>query len=204
MLPPKTLEAFAEELEKLASIKVVEGPRELENLLKPGDILATKPKDDFLRKGPLRHKLLRPLLTMFQGVDHTHVGLYVGDGKVVDAGEWGGKSRVTSVPLNTYLKRYDLKVLRVKATAGEKRDAVDYAKEQVGKPFSLKKMIRLALPVSKDNKRSRESAKSMFCSELIANAYATKGFGEGRLTKHVRPVDIQRSPLTKTIAITRD
>lgn len=202
MLPPETLEAFAEELEKLASVKVVDDRKELEKLLKPGDILATKPKDEFLAKGALRHKLLRPLLTSFQGVDHTHVGLYVGDGRVVDAGEWRGKARVTSVPLSTYLNRYDLKVLRVNATSGEKKDAVGFAKEQVGKPFSLKKMIRLALPVSKNNKRAREEAESMFCSELVANAYATKGFGAGRLSKHVRPVDIQKSPLTKTVAVT--
>jgi len=201
-MTPETLEAFAEELEKLASLRVVKDHPELEKLLKPGDILATKPKDEFLKKGPLRHKLLRPLLTTFQGVDHTHVGMYVGDGRVVDAGEWRGKAKVTSVPLSTYLKRYDLKVLRVNATNSEKKDAVGFAKEQVGKPFSLKKMIRLALPVSKDNERVREEADSVFCSELVANAYGSKGFGSGRLSKHVRPVDIQKSSLTKTIAVT--
>ena len=198
VLPEAMLNAFAEELEKLAA-PIIEDRSEIEKVLKPGDILATRPKDSFL-KGKLQHRLLRPLLVAFQGTDYTHVGLYAGNGKVIDSGLWKGKARVTEVPLDTYADRYDFKVLRVKATPSEKRDAVAFAKEQLGKPFSLSKMIRLALPVSKDQGRQREDVSSLFCSELIASAYPNTLFGSGRRSSHVRPVDIQRSPLTKTVA----
>jgi uncharacterized protein YycO len=142
---------------------------------------------------------MRKLLVKAQGTEFTHTGLYIGEGKVVDPGFWKGKKHVAKIPLKDYTDRYSFRVLRVDATPKEKADAVSYAEDQVGKPFSVLKMLRAGLPSDADKPRTRLNLESVFCSELIANAYHTKNFGAKRKIQHVRPVDIQRSPLTSIV-----
>jgi uncharacterized protein YycO len=192
--------AFKEELEKIADYPVYKDLENVEKKIKPGDILVTRPRPEFM-KGKLLHKLVRPFLVGFQGTEFTHSGMHIGDGKVIDAGIWRGKPQVSTVPLKQYAKRYDFRVLRVKATPTEKKEAVEYAKDQVGKPFSMKKLLRLALPVSESRvNRERQSPDKLFCSELIANAYPSKYFAAHRNIEHVRPVDLQKSPLTRIVS----
>jgi uncharacterized protein YycO len=194
VLPYVMIEALADELQKIADVD----HKEVERVLRPGDILVTKPKN---LKG-LHHKMFRPLLKAFQGTEYTHAALYVGDGKIVDSGLWKGKAKVTKVGLKNYIDRYNVKVLRVReATKSEIKDAVDYAKGEVGKPFSTLKMLRLALPTGSTKlPRSRQELGKLFCSELVANAYPEQNFAAGKHIQHVRPVDLQKSPLTKTVA----
>ncbi len=197
-LPILTVAAFADELEKIAE-KIIEDPEQLKKMLKPGDILLTKPRK---LKG-LHHKMLRPLLKAFQGgSEYTHAALYAGDEKVIDSGLWKGKARVADIPLSTYIDRYKFKILRVNdAAKKETKDAVEYAKEQIGKPFSILKMMRLALPTgSTKEPRKRQELDKLFCSELIANAYPNQNFAAHKKIQHVRPVDLHKSPLTKTVA----
>lgn len=197
-LPITTIAAFADELEKIAD-DTIQNSEELKKVLKPGDILLTKPRK---LKG-IHHKILRPLLKAFQGgSEYTHAALYAGDDKVIDSGLWKGKAKVTAIPLSTYTDRYKFKILRVSdAAKKETRDAVDYAKEQIGKPFSILKMMRLALPTgSTTEPRKRQELDKLFCSELIANAYHRQNFAAHKKIQHVRPVDLHKSPLTKTVA----
>lgn len=188
------VEALANELEKIAEVEY----EKVEETLRPGDILVTKPK----KLNGIHHKLLRPLLKTFQGTDYTHAALYIGDGKIVDSGLWKGKAKVTKVNLKNYIDRYNIKVLRVSdATKSEIKDAVEYAKKEVGKPFGTLKMLRLALPTGKTSKpRVRQELGKLFCSELVANAYPNQNFAANKHIQHVRPVDLQKSPLTKTVA----
>jgi uncharacterized protein YycO len=202
-LPPVMLEAFANELEKIGAAKAIDDPKELEKILKPGDILYTRPKNI----DKLTHKAFYALESSIQGSPYTHVGLYVGDGKIVDAGSWrkgqgDSTMKVHEVPLSKFTDRYSFKVLRVAASSAKKRDAVAYAKKQVGKEFNLKGMFRLILPFKgqADNRDRKDAAESFFCSELVANSYNGVNIAKERHLHHVMPGDIAKSPLTKTVA----
>ena len=177
-------------------------PDELRKILKPGDILYTKPRD--IEK--LRHRMFYAIEKRVQGSPYTHVGLYAGNDKIIDAGAWRkGKEdtmKVHEIPLQKFLDRYEFKVLRVKATAAQKREAVEYAKDQVGKKFNVKGMLRLLLPFKgqAENRDRKDAAESFFCSELVANAYGSTNIAKDRHLHHVWPGDIAKSSLTKTVA----
>lgn len=201
-LPATLIAAFADEIEKIAAASI-DDPEELKKILKPGDILYTKPR----KIDKLHHKAFYAIESRIQGSKYTHVGLYAGDGKVIDAGDWrkgnANSMAVHEVPIDTFTDRYKFKVLRVKTTPGEKKDAVEYAEKQVGKPFNLKGMFRLVLPfkgkAGKERDR-KDAAESFFCSELVANAYGGLGIAKERHLHHIMPGDINKSPLTKTVA----
>lgn len=198
------LEAFANELEKIAEATAVEDPEKLERLLRPGDILYTRPK----KIDKLTHKAFYAIESRIQGSPYTHVGLYVGDGQVIDAGSWrkgnsDNSMAVHKVPLSKFTDRYSFKILRVNASPKVKQDAVAYAKKQVGKDFNFKGMLRLILPFkgSAEGERDRkDAAESFFCSELVANSYNGVNLAKEHHLKHVMPKDIYKSPLTKTVA----
>lgn len=201
VLTPTLLAAFADELEKIAQALQVEDPEKLEKLLKPGDILYTKPR----KIDKLLHKAFYAIESRFQGSPYTHVGLYVGDGQIVDAGAWRkGNSdtmKVHKVPLKKFTDRYQFKVLRVDTSKGQKDEAVDYAKDQVGKDFNMKGMLRLILPFKGEtnNRDRKDAAENFFCSELVANAYHDTNIAKDRHLHHIMPGDIARSSLTKTV-----
>jgi uncharacterized protein YycO len=202
VLPAATVSAFLDELEKIAA--AIEDPEELRKILKPGDILYTQPR----KIDKLHHRLFYAVESRFQGSPYTHVGLYAGDGRIIDAGAWrkgrDESMEVHEVPLKTFTDRYKFKVLRVNASPEQRRDAVAYAKEQVGKPFNLKGMMRLVLPMkgkAESSERDRkDAAESFFCSELVANAYHDVGIAKERHLHHIMPGDIHRSTKTKTVA----
>ncbi len=198
-----SLSSFSDELEKIAKrFPVIKDLEEMKKTLKPGDILVTHPRMEHLRKEGWRHMLLQTALVAFQGTPWTHTGLYVGDGKVVDPAEWKNQAAVHLVNLEDFSKKNHIRVLRVDATSKERTNAVEWAKQQVGKDFDKKHLIRMAFPVSKskDTRMREEQLKSMICSQMISNAYHGQNFGRGRRISDVRPVDILRSPLTRTVA----
>ncbi len=195
------LEALADELHKLAQVITEKG--EIEKVLKPGDILYTKPR----KIDKLHHKAFYAIESKIQGSPYTHVGIYAGQGRVIDAGAWTKRQEssmaVHEVPLDNFTDRYRFKVLRVKATPSEKKDAVNYAKEQIGKEFNTKGMLRLVLPFKGKpigERARKEDAKTFFCSELVANAYSGVGLAKNKKLEHVMPGDIHRSSKTTTVA----
>lgn len=203
-LPTAMLDGFADELEKIGKAKSIEDPEHLERILRPGDILYTKPR----KIDKLTHKAFYAVESRIQGSPYTHVGIYVGDGKIVDAGSWrkGGKDSsmaVHKVPLKEFTDRYSFKVLRVDTSKADKQEAVDYAKKQVGKDFNLTGMLRLVMPFKgkAENSERKDAAESLFCSELVANAYHGVNIAKDRHRHHVWPGDIAKSPLTKTVAV---
>ncbi len=191
---------------KIAEVASVSSVDDLKKTLQVGDILYTKPREN---EGVL-HKAFYAVESAVQGSPYTHVGLYVGDGKIVDAGEWksGRKTEhstgVHAVDLDTFVDRYNFKVLRVDAPSDTKQDAAAYAKNQVGKEFNFKGMFRLALPFQgspeKKDRLRKDLAESFFCSELVANAYSPVNLAAKKKLHHIMPGDIYRSSLTKTVA----
>lgn len=202
---PAICAAFADELVKIAEHKTFQDVDALKRELKPGDILYTKPR----KIEGLGYKAFYAIEKRIQGSPYTHVGLYVGDGQVVDAGAWKSpkgesSASVNLIPLQRMADRYNFKVLRVKAPPKVRQEAADYARQQVGKDFNLKGMLRLALPFkgrpeAKERLR-RDLAESFFCSELVSGAYSDVGIAKAKHLHHVWPGDIHRSPLTKTVA----
>jgi len=176
--------------------------------LKVGDILYTKPHS--IEDESLASRLFYKAESIYQGSKYTHTGLYVGDGKIVDAGVWGkGKKRDTKVhlvDLADYKKRYDFKVLRIKASAKEKIEATKWAKGQIGRDFNTSGIVKMVVnPLKRESGKARERKigreSSFFCSELVASAYAPHvRLAAKKKLKHILPGDIFRSPSTKTVA----
>jgi uncharacterized protein YycO len=206
MINPASIRSFSDELQKIAEILHTDSIDELRKELKPGDILYTKPR----KVEGIGNKIFYAIEKRVQKSPYSHVGIYVGDGKIVDAGQWKGGTKVKNpiavheVDLPTYTNKYNFKVLRVNAPDEVKQDAVDYAKSQVGKGFNFKGMFRLALPwkgtpEQKDRAR-KDLAESFFCSELVVNAYSPTNIASKKKFKHVMPGDIFKSPVTRTVA----
>jgi uncharacterized protein YycO len=203
VLPEATINAFVDELEKLAAPVFTER-EELEKTLKPGDILYTRPK----KIDKLHHRVFYAVESRIQGSPHTHVGLYAGNGKVIDAGAWtkgeDSSMAVHKVPLKTFTDRYNFKVLRVDAPKQVRDEAIEFAEDQVGKTFNTRGMLRLVLPfqgkAGKADRQRQADADSFFCSELVANAYHEVGLAKDKKLKHIMPGDIAKSRLTKTVA----
>jgi uncharacterized protein YycO len=205
MIESHLLRGFVDELVKLAEHPVFDKKIHIQEKLRPGDILYTEPKTI----DKWHHRLFYAIEKRFQGSPNTHVGIYVGNGNVVDAGAWQDKDgdfkpMVYKVPLRKYTDRYNFKVLRVDAPASVKNEAVEFAKDQVGKDFNMRGMFRLALPFkgapSEADRVRQSEAKSFFCSELVANAYSKLDIAPDKKLKHVMPADFANSPLTKTVA----
>ena len=205
-----TLTAFADELVKLA----VEAGRplvtsDLEKLkehLKPGDIINTAVRPGHEGKW----KLFVRASQWFQKTPYTHSTMYVGDGKIVNIGtlpngeiDPRSKAPVVLQPLDVLKKHYDFKVLRpIRATWAERKNAVEWMKQQQGKVTSTWKIVRNALlPDKTAPVRERAEPVATTCSELVANAYPGQPFAKGKDTVSVIPVDIEKSPLTKTVLI---
>ncbi len=195
------LEAFSDELEKIG--QAIKDPEKLEKILRPGDILYTRPK----KIDKLTHKAFYAIESRVQGSPYTHVGLYAGDGKVIDAGSWrkgqnDASMAVHKVPLRQFTDRYSFKVLRVDTTPKKRQQAVEYAEKQVGKSFNLKGMLGLLRPFKGEaqSRDRKDAAESFFCSELVANSYHDVNIAKDSHLHHVWPGDIAKSPLTKTIA----
>lgn len=182
---------------------------DLKKKIRVGDIFYTRPRS--MKGKSLASKIFYKAESLYQGSPYTHTGLYVGGGKVVDAGFWGKSkdngedSRVHLVDLATFKDRYNFKVLRVNASSKERREAAQWAKKQVGSDFNTSGVIKMVLNpfkggASRNRKRKVDNAE-FFCSELVASAYAPHtGLATSRKLKHVLPGHIFRSPNTKTIA----
>ena len=188
---------FADELVKIASTASIV---ELQKKLQPGDILHSRPTK-------VKRKAFYAVEKRIQGSPFTHSAMYVGNGQVVHAGEKEIKGNeylgVLREPLSIYAKRYDFKALRVKTTPKNRREAAQYAEDQVGKEFNMKGMLRMVFPfkgTAKETRQRKEDAESFFCSELVANSYSDTNMANKKKLQHVWPGDLHRSPLTKQIA----
>lgn len=186
---------FRDELQKIAA-EGTEGEdlSAWKEKLLPGDILL-----GYVRKPGVYAKAMNAINSHFQdGTKYPHAALYAGDGKVIDTHPVGGVHVDT---LDQWGGEYAFRALRVKTDQAMRDQAVDYAKEQIGKPYSSLHAIRMAFPaITKEKKRERQKdLKSCICSQVIANAYHEVPFAKKRPIDFVLPVDFQKSPHTKMI-----
>jgi len=165
----------------------------LKKKLKPGDILVGG-----TRNPGLLGKFTGKVLSVFQGgTPFFHSAIYAGDGEVVDSRSGKG---VHQTNLKDFVNRYKMRALRVDTKPSVRAEAVDFAKKQIGKDYNLLGTLSQAFGPRKSNgKREREVADSLYCSELISNAYHTVALAKDRHIGDVRPVDLQKSTNTRII-----
>lgn len=202
---PDILESFVQEIEKLSEVAAVENAQarrhvskvsDLTKRLKPGDLLFSAP-DSSRSKGVLG-KVFKPLSRLVQGTDYGHTAIYAGNGKIIESriGEGVQKKHLSKMTGSN-----NVIASRVKATPAERKKAVEYADSQIGKGYSLTQLVRAGLPSFRGKRKddNAEESDKLFCSALVANAYAKKQFSDkSRLA--TRPVEIMSSSQVKPIA----
>lgn len=113
--------------------------------LEPGDVLLLG--DDNYPGWLLMQRLL-------YGADYSHIGMYVGDGDVIDSDTDKG---VTRHPLKDLLTSHRIQVLRPDyRTGADRQAALEYCENQKGKPFDV------LLDTEHDD--------AFYCAELVAGA----------------------------------
>ena len=192
-----TLIAFENELAKIAEEVSLEKVKALQRKLVPGDVLVSH-----LRNPGLPGRVLATVVSTAQGgTPDYHAAMYVDGGKVLNT--YAGTS-LHKVPLKEFADRYSFKALRVRAPEEWRRNAVAYAKKQVGKDYDLLGAIRQVLPPRKgDEERQRQQVDSFYCSQFIANAYNKVPFAKERAVGDTRPVDLDKSRYTKIVGEVR-
>lgn len=189
-IPVEKLREIVEENKRIAKLteKSAAAPQ-------PGDILLSRMST---KKYPVLGRL-SPVIGLVQGSDVQHAAIYAGNDQVVHA--WPGRG-VVSDPLKDFQEHNDAEVYRVKASPVERKDAAQFARKAVGRGYSYYDFIRAAAPDLADKQEEKLTARDkhdFICSGLVAAAYPKKEFG-GRAASVVRPVDFERSPLTKKVA----
>lgn len=109
----------------------------------------------------------------------THAGIYVGDGKTIEAYPKG----IIKRPVNKLLKGRSYVVVRPKATDIQREKAAQFAESQLGKPYSkldlMRASLRTMLPASAATLvggapgiPKKKNAKGYQCGGLVAASYA--------------------------------
>lgn len=200
--------AFAGELQKIAEA-VVSSVKDLKRNLQPGDILVTtmNPRKDWgSMSGNLGDLIFRMGSRGIQG-DYTHVGMYVGDGRVVEM-----RDRMHNHKLENSLRNLSAKVVRPEIPARARQRAAQRMKDlshemrdaEYSSPTFLARMIAanvLPKKIMGDGMDEIER-KALTCSGIVAHAYGDKvDFSDGKKGPgYVMPKDILRSNHTKVVA----
>ncbi len=185
--------ACADELRKIAAIS-----DELDRL-RPGDVLLTsKGSEKAFTGGKLQHfgrkltdKLMRPLLG-----DYVHAGIYVGDGKVIDANPAYGVKRV---PLSSF-NDANVKVMRPQLPKIDRDKAVQHAQDMVGTAYSVPTAVKAWASSTFKHLAPKQRIENagVICSNLIANAYKGKVI-PGKDPAIVLPGDFDKSPKMRPV-----
>lgn len=157
--------------------------------IKPGDILLTARVE----------KISRGIRFITAG-DVSHAMICVGHGSVIDS----TSDNVQARTLQREIFHDDEEVFHFRlkdAVALEvMSEIVDYARSQIGAPYSVKEAIRSVASIKKPR------TKKQFCSRLVAQAYSHAGINLVSDADYCTPEDLRRSPAlleiaTKTIAL---
>tara|TARA_Y100000034_G_scaffold56324_1_gene68995 strand:- start:309 stop:1292 length:984 start_codon:yes stop_codon:yes gene_type:complete len=136
---------------------------------------------------------------------YTHTGIYVGDGKIVEALDEG----IREVSLDSVAKKKSFFVVSPKKANAEQREAAaSWARGMVGQDYSDKSMMGAALSLISSRRglvnrkflgKGKVSRKEAQCGGLVMGAWASSKISVRVPTadRYAAPVDILLSPDTK-------
>ena len=151
--------------------------------LQPGDVIFSRNSKDARRARPLIKSLtnkdlfadqyVQQILGSFKGDPYYHAQIYTGKDNIIEAGGSGtkvGKKSLYDTPAGA------LKAYRPNVSEDTKKKAVDYARKQIGIPYSsdatyTKHGILHALNLSGGPKTGGK-CNSHVCTSLVGNAYS--------------------------------
>ena len=169
------------------------------NALKKGDLIFTGWSSK--KKPNLARGALYNLSAKLQKTPYTHVGMYIGNGRVVEANPTGGAYRVNNVALKDRLKATRVVAYRPKTDQATVGRAVKHMKGAVGLRTSLPRFYMNAARsqfARKPNRDAPVADNQIICSSLISRAYEGK-LNQGRGTRFMRPVDLMKAKGLKRI-----
>lgn len=167
---------------------------DIKDSLEPGDIILYGPGKG---GGPIG-AAFRAGSEKLQG-KFTHSGIYVGDGKSVES-FMGRKIKEYDVKLDR-----EVTILRPKLSKKTRDKAVRFAKEQVGKPYSVKDLAlhakSLLLPrEAKKFVKGNKNTDAYSCSTLVTRSYQNAGARVVNTSVDVAaPVDLVSSAKNKIV-----
>lgn len=188
---------------------VVGSTRELLKHLKPGDIFVSGPepiKDKSLG-ARVFGRLYQKGYKLLQG-EAAHTGVYVGDGKIIEARYPSG---VRHRRLSSALSRMNAEFIRPDASTAERTSVANKLKEMAtnkhdyayaSTPFFLKVVARLALPdgAFDDSHKEDLERNKVMCSNLVSSAYeGVVDFNANKPVGYITPKDIAESSAVKPI-----
>ena len=133
------------------------------------------------------HYFLSYLIRKVTGSYWNHAGIYLGNGKVIEARKFG-------VVVSPFVdKGKDTLILRAKLTIEQKKNIITYAKTQKGKKYDFIHLFTLFFYFLFQIK-PRASKNHFICSELVAQAFAHGGIAlANKPIKLITPKDISES-----------
>lgn len=181
---------------------------DLQKKLKPGDIIVTSMSPRIytdIRKTPVGYiaeSAYRAASKKIQG-DHSHVGLYVGGGKMLELRRTSG---VTETPLRGALKHLDAQVVRPQVSKTEKKQAIQRARRimEEGAEYDLKAFPKVVAASFKKTKgeplKERIRQNKLICSTLVQKSFARTKFTKDKDKELIIPADFVESPKVSPVA----
>jgi hypothetical protein len=208
--------AFVDELTKIAElnkdqvkVKVTEDPAKFVSKLKPGDILMTRSDKRFLSKVISSVQKARGVESPL--ANWSHVGVYVGDGKVRHAHlpimghGLGVGSKVRDHAIDAvYRTGVDFLALRPDVPKSEREEAVARSEDLLGRSYDSSMALRASLfPVeewkSKELKK-KNLPEGVICTSVAGYSYPKIQFGPTMRSIHsLMPSDVVASSKLKPI-----
>jgi len=129
----------------------------------------------------------------------SHVGVYVGDGLVIEA----TFPRVRKVPVSTFLKGCtEVCVLRHiqwdTLEDVQRKSFLEFLESKVGKPYDIRGLLSFVC------RRSIQNKSGYFCSELVSEAFSSIGIPiERKRPSWTTPEDIHSSLILDVVMVRR-
>lgn len=190
-------------LEKLA-LDVTTKAEDMKSRLRAGDVILTsgaKPKGAF---NTAFMKLYTPAARLVTK-DYAHVTVYLGGGKVLQSMP-GAPAQVDT--LDNVTRQTDVKVIRPTASVAQRRASVGQAMKMVGGKYDsgVGRFYKILFD-QKDGVDAPEVTNikdGLYCVNTITRAYPKLKFAPGKSSEYLRPLDLDRSSMTKDVILWRN
>jgi hypothetical protein len=131
--------------------------------------------------------------------------VYLGGGKVLQSAP-GAPARVDTLDNTTW--RQDVKVIRPTTSVAQRRASASRAMKMVGGKYdaSVSRFYKILFD-QKDGVDTPEVANikdGLYCVNTVTRAYPKMKFVPGKSSEYLRPIDLDRSSMTKDVVLWRN